>query len=546
MALLLWPMRRYGPERRILSDLYLKLSEAAVAVAVSDSPPVGELMTSARAALTGLSNDANLEAERYWSLLNQAERIRITLMTLRGLGNMVEHDLNVQNALLVVDEFLCVSAKILAAVGQSLSRQEPATPAGEFLPTLDTLADRADPARAHTALPSAVITDVRFQMDALIGQLHSAVRTTTEATPAELQAFANKDGVQPWQRRFAATLAKLRANLTVKSSAFRHGIRLALCLAIGELVAHQLHDRRSYWLDMTIVLVLKQGFAATFSRGLLRIVGTLLGLIFATGLFHFLPPDIRLDVLVVGVLVFVLRWAGAANYGVFTTTITALIVIMVSFTGVSPMQLIMERGEMTFLGGLIALGTYLIWPTWERSQTHEMLAQMLDAYRHYFGAVANACIEGHAASETELGPLRMAARLARSNMEASVDGLRAEPGSTPDEVSLVTALLVNSHRFVRATMALEVISLKALPARNEFQLFSSDVAKMLDTLMSALRGNPGALRHVPDLREDYHRLVKSAESKMSRYALANEEADRITNSLNTLAEQVAYWLKYSS
>ena len=543
IALLLWPIRRYGPERRILSDMYLKLSQAAVAPTASESPPVSELMTAARTALASLSNDANLEAGRYWSLLNQAERIRITLITLGASRTMLVHDSYSQNALQAVNEFLSVSAKILAAVGQSLSRQEPATSAGEFLPMLEALADRAEQASPHTASPAAVITDARVQMDALIGQLHSAVRTTTAATSADLQAFANKDAMHPWKERFAGGLSKLRANLTVQSSAFRHAIRLTLCLAIGELVAHQLHDRHSYWLDMTIVLVLKQGFAATFSRGLLRIVGTFLGLIFATGLFHFLPPGIGLDILVVGVLVFVLRWAGAANYGVFTTTITALIVVMLSFTGVSPMQLIVERGEMTFLGGLIALGTYLIWPTWEHSQAYETLAQMLDAYRQYFAAVANACIKGHGASETELGPLRMAARLARSNMEASVDRLRAEPGSTPEEVSLVTALLANSHRFVRATMALEMISPKALPVRDGLQLFSSDVAKMLDTLISALRGNPGALRHVPDLCEDYRRLVKSAKLEVSRYALANEEADRITNSLNTLAEQVACWLK---
>jgi len=38
---------------------------------------------------------------------------------------------------------------------------------------------------------------------------------------------------------------------------------------------------------MTIVLVLKPEFAVTFSRGVLRIAGTMVGLLLATALFHF-------------------------------------------------------------------------------------------------------------------------------------------------------------------------------------------------------------------------------------------------------------------
>ena len=38
---------------------------------------------------------------------------------------------------------------------------------------------------------------------------------------------------------------------------------------------------------MTIAIVLKPDFTATFSRGVLRLSGTYLGLLVATGLFHF-------------------------------------------------------------------------------------------------------------------------------------------------------------------------------------------------------------------------------------------------------------------
>ena len=79
------------------------------------------------------------------------------------------------------------------------------------------------------------------------------------------------------------------------------------------------------------------------------------------------------------------------------------------------MKLILPRAEMTILGGLIALATFVLWPTWERSQAPEMLAQLLEVYREYFNAVAKARIDARAVDEAELSFVRMAARLARSN-----------------------------------------------------------------------------------------------------------------------------------
>jgi uncharacterized membrane protein YccC len=443
----------------------------------------------------------------------------------------------------VVQRFLDISAAILANIGRSLSIGESADSARESLRELETLAEdlRQEEAKPATAFLSAMTRDARFQMDALVGQLRSVVRIVSETTPAGFEALASRDAIQPWPRRITGNLAKLRANLTLQSSAFRHAIRLALCLAIGEVVARQLHSRRSYWLAMTIVLVLKPEFAATFSRGLLRVAGTILGLLLATGLFHFFPPGIGMDVVLVGVFVFLLRWAGAANYGVFTIAVSALIVVMVAFTGVSPKEVTLARGEMTLLGGLIALAAYLVWPTWERTRVFQMLAQMLEAYRAYFHAVAEAHLQCKPQNETELNRVRLAARLARSNMEASADRLRAEPGAHPEQISLLTAMLVNSHRFVRATMALEVVPVGAEPVHEEFLIFARDVEKTLEQLATALRGVKVVARHLPDLREDHHRLVDSADSEMIRYALVNEETDRMTNSLNTLREQVLQW-----
>jgi uncharacterized membrane protein YccC len=73
------------------------------------------------------------------------------------------------------------------------------------------------------------------------------------------------------------------------------------------------------------------------------------------------------------------------------------------FTGVSPKQVILVRGEMTCLGGLIALVTYLVWPTWERTQAAQLLGRMLASYRPYFNSVTEARLSGQSQDEARIG-----------------------------------------------------------------------------------------------------------------------------------------------
>jgi len=193
---------------------------------------------------------------------------------------------------------------------------------------------------------------------------------------------------------------------------------------------------------------------------------------------------------------------------------------------------------------VIALVAYLIWPTWERTLVAPTLAEMLESYRQYFHAAVEAHLPGNRRNEAELDRLRMAARVARTNMDASADRLRAEPGTLPEKMQLLTATLANCHRFVRAIMALEVVPIGTEPTRREFLEFARDVEKTVEVLCAALRGEKVSFRNLPDLREDHHRLVGAASSEIVRYALVNEETDRITNSLNTLREQIVQWNRF--
>jgi hypothetical protein len=94
----------------------------------------------------------------------------------------------------------------------------------------------------------------------------------------------------------------------------------------------------------------------------------------------------------------------------------------------------------------------------------------------------------------------------------------------------------------RAGLETGLYSSQPVPARDAFRRFANDVEMTLYYLAAALRGSPLTRDALPDLREDHHALVHSGESLTERYALVNVETDRITNSLNTLSEQLLEWI----
>jgi hypothetical protein len=77
----------------------------------------------------------------------------------------------------------------------------------------------------------------------------------------------------------------------------------------------------------------------------------------------------------------------------------------------------------------------------------------------------------------------------------------------------------------------------------EFRTLANHVELTLYSLAHALRGSPLNRANLPDLREDHHALLAAVyDLRAERHALVNVETDRMTNSLNTLSEEVLRWI----
>ena len=137
---------------------------------------------------------------------------------------------------------------------------------------------------------------------------------------------------------------------------------------------------------------------------------------------------------------------------------------------------------------------------------------------------------------------RVAARLSRSNLEASIGRASVEPGVSAERLALLSAILASTRRLSRALLALEAAigPPGAAPVPQSFRTFADDTDLTLYYLAALLRGSAITPDLLPDLRADHSALLGSPHIGQP-HALINTEADRLTNAVNTLSEEVFRW-----
>lgn len=339
-----WPLQRYWPERLALANVYAGLAVLARQPAHDDSdvPALTEAMTTLQKTLLGRHRSHGRAMEAFGVLLELAERIRLELTAMAELHtDRTVHEMFRQDA-----------ARVLVAIAKALEQGESPTQASRALQTLraseQALFDNSKPA-------SGLATHVH----ALAGQLAAAVRNADWAgSRGELRASAAEIRL-PAALRSGSIWATLRASLTPRSVAFRHAMRMAACLSAALWISRQWELPHGYWLPMTAAIVLRPDFAATFNFGLLRVLGTVLGLVLTTVLLHITPSEPWAHLALMALLCMAFRYLASAHYGFAVATLTGTVVILLSFEGVGPGAAVADRVINTALGCGITLLAYV-------------------------------------------------------------------------------------------------------------------------------------------------------------------------------------------
>ncbi len=290
---------------------------------------------------------------------------------------------------------------------------------------------------------------------------------------------------------------------------------------------------------MTVAIVLRADYGATFSYGLLRVAGTVAGLLLTTALLHFLPADPWPRLAVMAVLCASFRYFGTVHYGVAVTALTGMVVLLLALAGEPAEPTMVSRLIATVLGSAMALTAYGVWPTREREQIRPALARLLAAYASYLGS-----LESGARGE-ERREARQAVRVARANAEAAMARLLAERNTPASLAELAQSLLGNSNRLARTAMTLDAALSNPAPP-GALPTARQVIDPLLDRCAVSLRavaasvGKAQAADHSPQLRSlqrECARKLRAGGSGLAAEIVAL--TDRLVDNINTLGYVVA-------
>jgi uncharacterized membrane protein YccC len=274
---------------------------------------------------------------------------------------------------------------------------------------------------------------------------------------------------------------RLRDALARGSIELRHALRVAIVATTGAALAAALHLHRSYWVTVTVIIVLQPHAVATVRRAVQRVGGTVVG-----GMGAALIARLAHTPLFIAPLLFGLAWIAVAvrrmNYAAFAALVTPVFVLLAETTA-GDWHLTGIRIFNTLLGGSLALlGALTLWPTRELERMPALLSAVLRADLGYLRAVLR----------REMAPSVVAARrkigLATANAEAALQRLIGE-GAPASRVEPLMALVAYARR-----LSASITALGASPP-------ASDDARRLEDTLAALAESAQQAQEPPPIAE---------------------------------------------
>ncbi len=243
----------------------------------------------------------------------------------------------------------------------------------------------------------------------------------------------------------------------------RHALRAAAAIAVGFALTQLLPwGGHTYWVLLTIIVVLRGSLAQTLERRNSRVIGTLLGCVLTMGLLSAHLPALALVMwLTLAQAVahaFVLR-----RYVVTAVAVTTLGLLQAHMLnlGDSTAFALVERIADTLIGTAIAWGFAYVLPSWERTQIPGLVARTLKAQAHH-ARVALALGQLQAVDNAPELAWRLARREAYDSLTALVQATQrslVEPRAVRPPLAPLERLQARSHQLLAQHTAVKTLLL---------------------------------------------------------------------------------------
>ena len=262
------------------------------------------------------------------------------------------------------------------------------------------------------------------------------VKRKSIRTPREYSKFVSHQQINP---------SIFLNNLTLESSVFRHALRMMITCGLGFTISKLIsYGHHSYWILLTIVIILKPGFSLTKQRNFERFTGTLAGGILGLLLISFVHDRTVLFIFMVFFMVGTYTYV-RLQYMLMVIFMTPYILLLFNFLGLGMVDIAGERLLDTAIGSVLAfLASYFLFPLWESKQLPGYMSGVLRANLDYLQRLAN-FLQGQSSSSLEYKLARKELFVSTANLAAAFNRMLNEPKSKQHHAKEIYEFVVLNH-----------------------------------------------------------------------------------------------------
>ncbi|MFF4606809.1 FUSC family protein [Streptomyces sp. NPDC001339] len=531
--IVVFPVRPWGIQRDALADALAAEADYARRLRHDPIAPFDPVpLMDARSAATVTPRQARHRPVQLHGPRGLAERVRPVLASLADpvVGAPTEGPERDRARAL-----LAAAATVLDAVAHAVRHAKPVRLPPEAMATLEVPATgpmlNGAARRSAYRLISLLADAVEFTDE--------PVRATRPTTEAERGQGGREEGshlLRPSVPKLVpVALRALRRETRWSSHTFRHAVRVAVVAAIGYLLGTGMPFGHGYWAPLASVMVMRPDFAQTYSRGVARFSGTLVGVAIGGTLMALAHPGVyasaALAVVCVGLMYLLMR----TGFAVTSACVTAYVVFLLGIAGAGWEQTVAERIVLTLVGGLLAMLSYALFPAWETPRLRDRLAEWLAANGQYALAVLDRYARPAEGRPRQVREALLDTRAARVAWEESEARAEKEPvrhrGLSLGAAKAASAALATMGR---VTMIMEA----HLPDRNAEPVigaaaFAGELRPSLERAVQAVRD--GGDLDWSALRTVWERWDAAEENQ----GVALRASDLLLDALDELSEALS-------
>ncbi|WP_445633146.1 FUSC family protein [Nostoc sp. DSM 114161] len=375
----------------------------------------------------------------------------------------------------------------------------------------------------------------------LAQQIHIDAEIIADFKQGKQRPISQRKIAPPTQSENSTIIDTLRNNFTFDSVLFRHALRLALVTTVAELLASVLQLPRGYWITLTALVALKPNFGGTSETTVQRVIGTILGGIIGIGVILLVKNQLANGVCFL-LLVFTAMSVRSLSYSIFTILLTPAIILLLNLISAGDWKIGILRIVDSLAGGVLALlGSYLLFPRWERQQLPAQLEKTIRANLAYFQQViANYLHPKRGTFTDSINTLRHQAALENANATAAAQRLFSEPRHVQGEIEPVITLMVYIRSFFSSvtTLAEHMREFSGEYQFTELNRLTDTIIQVLENLADALqqRQPPQKLPPLDNYLETIHGQIQQLHTVRLSEIATNPNA-LTTPTLQAVREQ---------